>query len=297
MERKTFLKSLVPLLAAGPLTAAVMKLQELNKMTEPLSNTAKMPVLFLGHGSPMNAIEENEFVTGFRSIVKEIPKPNAILCVSAHWETKGTFVTAMQNPPTIHDFGGFPKELFAVQYPAPGSPDLAKQTKSLISKTEVGLDDKWGLDHGAWSVIKHLYPNADIPVIQMSIDYSQTPQYHYELAQQIKSLREKGVLIIGSGNIVHNLGKVEWRRLNETFGYDWAIEANDKMKKFILDGNHKELINFRSQGKAFDLAIPTPEHYLPLLYSLAMQEKNEEVKLFNDKAVAGALTMTSLKIG
>ncbi len=293
MNRKTFLKSLVIL----PLTAAAMKLNELNKMREPLGKTSKMPVFFLGHGSPMNAIEENEFVTGFRSIVKEIPKPNAILCVSAHWETKGTFVTAMQIPPTIHDFGGFPKELFAVQYPAPGNPDLAKQTKSLISKTEVGLDDKWGLDHGAWSVIKHLYPNADIPVIQMSIDYSQTPQYHYELAQQIKSLREKGVLIIGSGNIVHNLGKVEWRRLNETFGYDWAIEANDRMKKFILDGNHKELINFRSQGKAFDLAIPTPEHYLPLLYSLALQEKNEEVKLFNDKAVAGALTMTSLKIG
>lgn len=293
MDRKTFLKSLAIL----PLTAAAMKLDVLNKLTEPMSNTTKMPVLFLGHGSPMNAIEENEFVAGFRNIAKSIPKPNAILCVSAHWETKGTFVTAMQNPPTIHDFGGFPKELFAVQYPAPGSPDLAKQTKSLITKTEVGLDEKWGLDHGAWSVIKHLYPNADIPVIQMSIDYNQSPQYHYELAQQIKSLRKKGVLVIGSGNIVHNLGKVEWRRLNETFGYDWAIEANDKMKKFILDGNHKELINFRSQGKAFDLAIPTPEHYLPLLYSLALQDKNEEVKLFNDKAVAGALTMTSLKIG
>lgn len=293
MDRKTFLKSLAIL----PLTAAAMKLKELNKMTEPLGKTSKMPVLFLGHGSPMNAIEENEFVTGFRNIAKSIPKPNAILCVSAHWETKGTFVTAMQNPPTIHDFGGFPKELFAVQYPAPGSPDLAKQTKSLITKTEVGLDDKWGLDHGAWSVIKHLYPKADVPVIQMSLDYSQTPQYHYELAQQIKSLREKGVLIIGSGNIVHNLGRVEWRRLSETFGYDWAIEANEKMKKFILEGNHKELINFRSQGKAFDLAIPTPEHYLPLLYSLALQDKNEEVKLFNDKPVAGALTMTSVKIG
>lgn len=293
MDRKTFIKSLAVL----PLTAAAMKLDVLNKLTEPNSSTTKMPVLFLGHGSPMNAIEENEFVSGFRNIAKSIPKPNAILCISAHWETKGTFVTAMQNPPTIHDFGGFPKELFAVQYPAPGSPDLAKQTKSLITKTEVGLDEKWGLDHGAWSVIKHLYPNSDIPVIQMSIDYSQSPQYHYELAQQIKSLREKGVLVIGSGNIVHNLGKVEWRRLNETFGYDWAIEANDKMKQFILDGNHKELINFRSQGKAFDLAIPTPEHYLPLLYSLALQDKNEEVKLFNDKAVAGALTMTSLKIG
>lgn len=293
MDRKTFLKSLAIL----PLTVAAMKLNELNKMTEPLGKTSKMPVLFLGHGSPMNAIEENEFVTGFRNIAKGIPKPNAILCVSAHWETKGTFVTAMQNPPTIHDFGGFPKELFAVQYPAPGNPDLAKETKLLITKTEVGLDEKWGLDHGAWSVIKHLYPNADIPVIQMSIDYSQSPQYHYELAQQIKSLREKGVLVTGSGNIVHNLGKVEWRRLNETFGYDWAIEANDKMKQFILDGNHKELINFRSQGKAFDLAVPTPEHYLPLLYSLALQDKSEEVKIFNDKAVAGALTMTSLKIG
>ncbi len=293
MDRKTFLKSMAIL----PVTATAMKLSDLNKLTEPLSKTAKMPVLFLGHGSPMNAIEENEFVTGFRNIAKGIPKPNAILCVSAHWETKGTFVTAMQNPPTIHDFGGFPQELFAVQYPAPGSPDLAKETKSLITKTQVGLDEKWGLDHGAWSVVKHLYPYADIPVIQMSMDYSQSPQYHYELSQQIKSLREKGVLVIGSGNIVHNLGMVEWRRLNEIFGYDWAIEANEKMKTYILNGNHKELINFRSQGKAFDLAIPTPEHYLPLLYSLALQEKNEEVTLFNDKAVAGALTMTSLKIG
>lgn len=293
MNRKSFLKSLVIL----PLTAAAMKLNDLNKITSTFDNTVKMPVLFLGHGSPMNAIEENEFVTGFRNIAKSIPKPNAILCISAHWETKGTFVTAMQNPSTIHDFGGFPKELFEVQYPAPGSPELAKETKSLITKTEVGLDDKWGLDHGAWSVIKHLYPNADIPVIQLSLDYSQTPQYHYELAQQINSLRKKGVLIIGSGNMVHNLRMVEWKRLNETFGYDWAMEANDKMKQHILSGNHQQLINFRSQGKAFDLAIPTPEHYLPLLYTLALQEKNEDVKLFNDKAVAGSLTMTSLKIG
>ncbi len=293
MNRKTFLKAL----AVVPLTAAAMKLNMLNKLTEPLAKTAKMPVLFLGHGSPMNAIEENEFVTGFRNIAKNIPRPNAILCVSAHWETKGTFVTAMQNPRTIHDFGGFPDELFAVQYPAPGSPALASETKSLITKTEVGLDDKWGLDHGAWSVIKHLYPNADIPVIQMSIDYSKPPQFHYELAQQIKSLREKGVLIIGSGNMVHNLRRVEWRRLNETFGYDWALEAGEKMKSYILDGDHNPLINYRAQGKAFDLAIPTPEHYLPLLYSLALKEDSEAVELFNDKAVAGALTMTSVKIG
>ncbi|WP_455170658.1 4,5-DOPA-extradiol-dioxygenase, partial [Aegicerativicinus sediminis] len=209
---------------------------------------------------------------------------------------KGTFVTAMQNPPTIHDFGGFPKALFDVQYPAPGSPELAKETKSIITKTEVGLDEKWGLDHGAWSVIKHLYPNADIPVIQMSIDYSKPPQYHYELAKEINSLRNKGVLIIGSGNMVHNLRMVAWNKLNEEFAFDWATEANEKMKSYILGGDHQRLIDFRSQGRAFDLAIPTPEHYLPLLYTLALKEKNEEVTLFNDKPVAGSLTMTSLKI-
>lgn len=275
-----------------------MKLRELNKMTEPLSSTAKMPVLFLGHGSPMNAIEENEFVAGFRRIAKEIPKPNAILCVSAHWETRGTFVTAMEKPPTIHDFGGFPQALFDVQYPASGSPELAKETKALIKKTEVGLDDKWGLDHGAWSVIKHLYPNADVPVIQMSLDYYQAPQHHYELAQELKSLREKGVLVIGSGNMVHNLRMIAWDKLNaDAFAFDWAMEASEKMKKYILDGDHRQLIDFRSQGKSFDLAIPTPEHYLPLLYSLALKEENEDVSLFNDKAVAGSLTMTSVKIG
>lgn len=294
MNRIQFFKSLAVL----PLTGAAMKLKELNKMTEPLSNTEKMPVLFLGHGSPMNAIEENEFVTGFRNIGKTIPKPNAILCVSAHWETRGTFVTAMENPKTIHDFGGFPKVLFDVQYPAPGSPELAKQAQALIQKTEVSLDDKWGLDHGAWSVIKHLYPNADIPVIQLSLDFSKTPQYHYELAQELKSLREKGVLIIGSGNIVHNLGLVAWDKLNAgEFGFDWAIEANEKMKKYILNGDHQQLINFRSQGKSFDLAIPTPEHYLPLLYSLALKDQQDSLHLFNDKAVAGSLTMTSVKIG
>lgn len=274
-----------------------MNLKDLNKMTEPLSSTEKMPVLFLGHGSPMNAIEENEFVTGFRNVSKKIQKPNAILCVSAHWETRGTFVTAMQNPPTIHDFGGFPKELFDVQYPAPGSPELANETKNIVKKTTVGLDDKWGLDHGAWSVIKHLYPNADVPVIQMSIDHFQTPQYHYELAQELASLRRKGVLIVGSGNMVHNLRMVAWDKLDAEFSYDWAAEASDKMKKFILSNDHQQLINFRSQGQSFNLAIPTPEHYIPLLYALALKEESETVSLFNDKSVAGSLTMTSVKIG
>ncbi|XOV94946.1 MAG: 4,5-DOPA dioxygenase extradiol [Bacteroidota bacterium] len=274
-----------------------MKLNHLNKITESFGPTSKMPVLFLGHGSPMNAIEENEFVQGFRQVSTEIDNPKAILCISAHWETRGTMVTAMENPPTIHDFGGFPRALFDVQYPAPGSPDLANQTAELIISTDVQLDHKWGLDHGAWSVIKHLYPDANIPVVQMSIDYTKGPQYHYDLAREISKLRERGVLIVGSGNMVHNLRAIDWRRLNEEFGFDWAIEANTKMKEFIKTGNHAELINYHRHGAAFQMSIPTPEHYLPLIYSLALQEKNEEIHFFNDQLIAGSITMTSVKIG
>lgn len=274
-----------------------MKIKELSKIANPLSSTEKMPVLFLGHGSPMNAIEENEFVKGWREAGKTIPRPNAILCVSAHWETRGTYVTAMEKPRTIHDFGGFPEQLYEVEYPAPGSPELAEETKKMVTKTTVGQDEQWGLDHGSWSVVKHLYPNADVPVIQMSLDHYQTPQYHYELAKEIASLRKKGVLIVGSGNMVHNLRMVAWDKLNTPgYAYDWADEASEKMKKYILNGDYKPLIAYQSQGKAFDLAIPTPEHYLPLLYTLALKEENEKITLFNDKAVAGSLTMTSLKI-
>jgi 4,5-DOPA dioxygenase extradiol len=273
-----------------------MNLSELNRMTQPFGSTAKMPVLFLGHGSPMNAIEENEFVSGIRSIGKTIPMPNAVICISAHWETRGTFVTAMERPQTIHDFGGFPKALYEVQYPAPGSPELARGIKSLVNGTDVGLDEKWGLDHGAWSVIKHLYPDADVPVIEMSLDYYKKPEYHYELAKELSSLREKGVLIIGSGNMVHNLRLVAWDKLNDDFGYDWALEASGKMKKFILSGDHQSLIKYESQGRSFELSIPTPEHYLPLLYALALKDENENAALFNDKPVAGALTMTSVII-
>lgn len=294
MNRQTFIKKSLVLTA---MTGITTKINELNKLTTSLNNTEQMPVLFMGHGSPMNAIEENEFVQGFREIGKDIPKPNAVLCVSAHWETKGTFVTAMEKPQTIHDFGGFPQALFDVQYPAPGNPALATETKELIKKTEVGLDQKWGLDHGAWSVIKHLYPAADVPVIQMSLDYTQAPQYHYDLAKELAALRKKGVLIIGSGNLVHNLRLVAWDKMNEPdYGYDWAIEASNTMKKYILNGDHQQLINYRSQGKSFDLAIPSPDHYLPLLYTLALKEENEKVTLFNDKAVGGSLTMTSVKI-
>jgi len=188
--------------------------------------------------------------------------------------------------------------LFDVEYPAPGSATFAKQTKDTVTGTTVGLDEKWGLDHGSWSILKHLYPAADVPVLQLSIDYTKDAQYHYDLAKQLKSLRSKGVLIIGSGNMVHNLGMVDWHKMNEPdYGYDWALEARSKMNKWITEGNHTELINFKKQGKAFDLSIPTPEHYLPLIYTLALQDKNEKISLFNDKALMGSLTMTSVKIG
>jgi 4,5-DOPA dioxygenase extradiol len=274
-----------------------MKLKDLKTISNGLTQTEKMPVLFLGHGSPMNAIEENEFVIGFKNVGKDIPKPNAILIVSAHWETKGTFVTAMDKPRTIHDFRGFPKALFDIEYPAPGSPELAFETKKIITKTQIVLNEQWGLDHGAWTVIKHIYPNADVPIIQMSIDYTQGGQYHYELAKELASLRNKGVLIVGSGNMVHNLAMIAWDKLDaDNYGYDWAIEASEKMKEFILSDNFQPLINFKNQGKIFDLAIPSQEHYLPLIYSLALKERYEKITLFNDKAIGGSLTMTSLKI-
>ncbi|HEY9221922.1 MAG TPA: 4,5-DOPA dioxygenase extradiol [Lutibacter sp.] len=273
-------------------------LNALHRISQSFPNSEKMPVLFLGHGSPMNAIEENQFVTGFREIAKTLPKPNAILCVSAHWFTQGTKVTAMEMPKTIHDFSGFPKELYEVQYPAIGNPALAKETKELLKPTFVELDEKWGLDHGAWSVIKHLYPNADIPVVQLSIDYTKPAQVHFELAQRLNELRHKGILIIGSGNIIHNLGLVDFRNFDkDNYGYDWAIEARETINKYLLEGNFRPLINYEKQSKSFQLAIPTPDHYLPLIYTLGLCQKGESLLLFNDKLMAGSLSMTSLKIG
>lgn len=268
----------------------------LNKMSDQLSSTAQMPVLFIGHGSPMNAIEENEFTKEWENLGKTLPIPNAILCISAHWETRGTCVTAMAYPETIHDFGGFPKALFGVEYPAPGNPDLAQELKNSVLLTEVRLDERWGLDHGAWSVIKRIYPQADIPVLELSLDYYQSPQYHYDLAKELSFLRRKGVLIIGSGNMVHNLALVDWRKLNTEFAYEWAAEASSMMKNFILKDEHQQLINYEVQGTAYNLAIPTPEHYLPLLYALSLKDDKDVVSLFNDKAVGGSLTMTSVRI-
>jgi len=257
-----------------------------------------MPVLFIGHGSPMNGIEDNEFSRRWAQMGKEIPTPAAVLVVSAHWLTRGTHITAMEQPKTIHDFGGFPKALSDVQYPAPGSPELAKATQQLITSTNVGLDHDWGLDHGAWTIIRHMYPDANIPVLQLSIDYHQPPQYHYELAKELAALRKKGVLIIGSGNMVHNLRMVAWDKMDQPeYGYDWSIEMNMLFKKHISDGNHPALIDYEKLSKSAKLAIPTPDHYYPLLYALALQEKNDQPLFFNDKVVMGSLTMTSVKIG
>ena len=275
----------------------MQNLNDLHTVSGSFSTTDKMPVLFLGHGSPMNAIEENQFVAGFRDLAKSLPQPNAILCISAHWYTKGTKLTAMEMPKTIHDFGGFPQELFEVQYPAKGSPELALETKELLLPTEVELDDTWGLDHGAWSVIKHLYPEANIPVIQLSIDYSKPPEYHFELAKQLSDLRYKGILIVGSGNIVHNLRLVDYPNFDkDNYGYDWAIEAREVVNNYLLDGNFKPLLEYEKQSKALRLAIPTPEHFLPLIYTLGLKDKKDKLHLFNDKLVAGSLSMTSVKM-
>lgn len=293
MERKQFLKTIATG-AAGMTTLSAFK-----NFTDSLQQEEQlMPVLFVGHGSPMNGIEDTEFSRRWTQMAKEIPTPKAVLVVSAHWFTNGTKITAMDFPKTIHDFGGFPKELFEVQYPAPGNPVLAKETAALLHSAHVELDHDWGLDHGTWAIIRHMYPDANIPVLQLSIDYSKGPQYHYDLAKELYDLRKKGVLIIGSGNMVHNLRMVAWDKLNETeYAYDWATNMNNKFKELIQQGDHKSLINYSALGKDALLAIPTPEHYLPLMYSLGLKGIKDNVSFFNDKAVGGSLTMTSVKFG
>lgn len=258
-----------------------------------IQNKDKMPLLFVGHGTPMNAIERNSFTDEWEKIGKVLPKPDSILCISAHWETKGTYFTAMEKPETIHDFGGFPRELYEVQYPAPGNYSLASESSELIKGS--GLDMEWGLDHGCWSVLKRMYPKADVPVVQMSLDYSKDAKYHFEIAKKLMPLRYKKVLIIGSGNIVHNLRLVDWNQ-GIGSGYDWAREANEKLKSLIMNNDYESLINYRSLGKEISLAIPTPEHYLPLLYVLALKDENEKVEFFNDKTEYGSLAMTSVII-
>jgi 4,5-DOPA dioxygenase extradiol len=293
MNRKDFLTTITGAAAMVGLGG----LSAFRKFTDELPETGPlMPVLFVGHGSPMNGIEDNEFSLRWERLGKELPVPKAVLVISAHWFVRGTRVTAMNFPRTIHDFGGFPKALFDVQYPAPGDPALAGELAAAIRSVHVVEDHDWGLDHGAWSVVKRMYPKADIPVLQLSIDYTKGPQFHYDLAKELFFLRKKGVLILGSGNMVHNLGMVNWQMMDGG-GYDWAYQMNDKFRELIMKGDHQPLIRYESLGSEAKLAIPTPEHYLPLLYTLGLQDRKDEVSLFNDKAIGGSLTMTSVRIG
>jgi 4,5-DOPA dioxygenase extradiol len=272
-----------------------MSMAELRSiLSSPVLNDKPMPVLFMGHGSPMNGIEDNDFSRRWEDLGREIPKPAAVLCVSAHWYIRSTQVTAMERPKTIHDFWGFPEELSAVRYGAPGSPVLAGETSELIRKTRVGLDKEWGLDHGCWTILRRMYPDAGIPVLELSLDSTKGPEWHYDLARELAPLRSRGVLIIGSGNMVHNLGMLDWERQDE--GYDWALEMDASFKRLISRNDHAQLIRYRELTKAASLAVPTPEHYLPLLYALALKTPGDGLSFFNERAVLGSLSMTSLEI-
>lgn len=296
MDRINFLKSMAIL----PLAACKMKLQDFPKMTEALPNTERMPVLFVGHGSPMNALEDNVFTQSLKKLgepfKKEGKKPAAILVVSAHWLTRGTYVNIAPKPETIHDFGGFPQALFDAQYPAPGSPDLAKEAaklSALIHETE-----DWGLDHGAWTILMHLFPDADVPVFQLSIDYYQPLQYHLDLAKQLDALRDKGVLIVGSGNIVHNLRlSMERLRTGDTRPYDWAVEFDAWTKEKIAGRDFKALLNYEQAGESGKLSVPTPDHYIPMLYTLGLAGEKEEIVQAYEEVTLGGISMRTFQVG
>lgn len=294
MNRKSFLKSLAFL----PLAAAIMKLQDLSKYAENAPNTQKMPALFVGHGSPMNALEDNDFTRSLKNLGNKLVgdyKPAAILVVSAHWLTRGSFVNISSKPKTIHDFGGFPQALFDIQYPAPGAPEKARET-ALLSHLLHETND-WGLDHGAWTILLHLFPEANIPVFQMSIDYNQPMQYHLDLAKELQSLREKGVLIIGSGNIVHNLrmsmGKLQQ---GDPTPYDWAIEFDKWVADKINEGDYKSLLNYEQAGTAGKLSVPTPDHYIPMLYTLGLADKQDRVEQVYEEVTYGGISMRTFQM-
>ncbi|HMV43535.1 MAG TPA: 4,5-DOPA dioxygenase extradiol [Leptospiraceae bacterium] len=271
-----------------------MNLKEFGNLLESKTEK-KMPVAFIGHGNPMFAITENPYKTLWATFANTIPKPTAILCISAHWLTRGTGVTMATNPETIHDFGGFPDELFQVQYPAPGSPTYARMAADAIKSAEVQEDYKWGLDHGTWAVLRNMYPKADIPVFQMSIDYYKSLEFHFKLGEELRSLRSKGVLILGSGNVVHNLRQVRWQENAKPF--DWALEFDQFVKNNIEEKNDKALLEYKNLGEIASLAHPTNDHYLPLLYILGLREANDSYSFFNDSIDMGSMSMRSVVFG
>ncbi len=254
----------------------------------------KMPALFLGHGSPMNVIEDNPFTKKWELLGKSISRPKAILSISAHWETQGTRVTAVENPPTIHDFGNFPQALFDIQYPALGSLELARRIQSLVTSADVILDAQWGLDHGTWGLLTRMYPKADIPVVQLSLDRSLTPAGHYQIGKELKPLRDEGVLILASGNIVHNLRYFNPDPKAEPIG--WAVEFDEAIKERLLKGDRQGILNYESLGEAARLANPTPEHFLPLIYIIALQEEDERITFPVEGLVGGGISMRGVMV-
>ncbi|HEU4594776.1 MAG TPA: 4,5-DOPA dioxygenase extradiol [Pyrinomonadaceae bacterium] len=256
----------------------------------------RMPAIFFGHGNPLNALQSNEWTEGWARIGDSIPRPKAIVCVSAHWYLPATLVTATERPRTIHDFGGFPRELYEVEYPAPGDAELAARVRDLLAPVPTGLDNLWGLDHGTWSVLCHVFPGADVPVVQLSIDETQPATFHYELARRLAPLRDEGVLVMGSGNLVHNLHTYAWgRRKVEPF--DWAVRFEERARGLLLAGDHTPLVNYESLGADARLSAPTPDHYLPLLYVIAQQREDDEVSFPVEGFDGGSISMLSIQIG
>jgi 4,5-DOPA dioxygenase extradiol len=258
--------------------------------------TETMPAVFFGHGNPMNALASNSWTEGWAALGQALPRPRAVLCVSAHWYLPATVVTAQDSPRTIHDFGGFPPELFEFDYPAPGSPDLARRVQELLAPLPVGLDARWGLDHGTWSVLCHVYPDADVPVVQLSIDETQPAQFHYELARRLAPLRDEGVLIAGRGNLVHNLHAYAWGR-HPVEPLDWAVRFDARARELIEANDHAPLVNYESLGRDATLAAPTPDHYLPLLYVVAQQREGERVTFPVEGFDGGSISMLSVRVG
>ncbi|MBP7807688.1 MAG: 4,5-DOPA dioxygenase extradiol [Bacteroidia bacterium] len=277
-------------MATPIVTKAETVLNELGKG----ETTDKMPVIFIGHGNPMHALNDNAFTKTLNNIQKTISKPKAILVVSAHWLTRGTFVSTNPNPKTIYDFGGFPEEMYKIKYEPIGAPELAKEVKEKITHTKIEADNSMGLDHGAWTILKHMYPAADIPTFQLSVDYYKPASYHFELAKQLGYLRNKGVLIIGSGNLVHNLGMVDFSKPNT--GYDWAIEFDATVKNLLDKGDFKPLLEYEKLGKSALLSIPTNDHYLPMIYPLGLKTEKESLMYLYEGMEAGSISMRSFVI-
>ncbi len=256
----------------------------------------RMPAIFFGHGNPMNAIESNAYTQAWRAIGDRMPRPKAIVCVSAHWYLPGTFVTAMEHPRTIHDFGGFPQPLYDVRYPAPGDRELAARIQELLAPAVVEADQQWGLDHGTWSVLCHFVPDAKVPVVQLSIDETQPPDFHYDLGKGLAPLREEGILIMGSGNLVHNLHAYAWGR-HPVEPFDWAVRFEKQTRALLHEGDHEPLINYETLGRDALLSAPTPDHYLPLLYVMGASVKGEAVTFPVEGIDGGSVSMLTVQFG